>query len=286
MGKVFITVIEKQNVGDKNKHSVDIIKENDNNYLVVSNAYLRLRLDKHIDRKDIKLSNCYAGMCVDLGSGIIMANARVNMNPFIVKAKSERENGLYIIVDDSHKIIYTEVHDGAVVKNTFKSKDANTGAIIAFKSTQTDIVTVYTESNGRLYKFHYTSVNGIVTMKVKPITDVDIIADVKDKGKFAFNKFKITITQPFTDHYIVSSEKAAELKTLLEKHRNFGSKNLTISIVENNDFASTIKFLKDSKVKVITEYGILLPIEAVNELKLNSIFTMNKECKLNCLRSK
>lgn len=285
MGKVFITVIEKQN-GDKNKHVTDIIREADNNYLVVKNAYLRLRLDKHIELKDIKLSKCHSGTCVDLGSGIIMANARMNMNPFIVKAKSEKENGLYIIVDDSHKIMYTELYSGSVVKNTFRSKDENAGAIIAFDPTQTYITTVYTESNGKIYKFDYAFINGIVTMKVKPIIDTQIINDIREKGKLCFNKFKITITRPFTDHYIVSSEKAAELKSLLQKHRNFGSKNITVSIVNNNDFTSTIKFLKDSKVKVITEYGILLPIEAVNELKLNSIFTMNKECKLNCLRSK
>lgn len=285
MGKIFVSVIEKQQ-GDKKKHIVDIVKENDTDYITVKDAYLRLRLDKHIERRDIKLSSCQVGTCIDLGAGIIMANARKNLNPFVVRAKEEKDYGLYIIVDSSHKIIHTETEETSVVNNTFRSKNDNSGAIIAFKPTQSKILTVYTESNGKMYKFIYGFSNGSVNMKVRPINEPAIITEIKEKGKYSHNKFKITVTKPFTDHYVVSAEKAAELKELLDSHRNFGSKNLTMSIIQNNDFSDTVKFLKENKVKVITEYGILLPIEAVSELKLNAVFTMNKECKLNCLRSK
>ena len=97
MGRIFITKIEDQS-GDKEKHVVNVVTENESNYIAVKDAYLRLKLDKHINKSTIKLSTCPVGTCVNMGTGIIMANARSNMNPFVVKAKEDKENALYIMI--------------------------------------------------------------------------------------------------------------------------------------------------------------------------------------------
>lgn len=285
MGKIFINTIEEQNKTEK-KHIVRIEREKDSNYIVVDDVYLRLRLDNHIERSKIKLSSCQCGTSVDLGCGLIVANARTNMNPFIVSAKMERELGLYVIVNSGHKILYTELDEGTIIKNTFKTPDKNTGAIMSFKPDQKKIATIYTESNSKVYRFEYSFSNGSVTMKVKQVKDLATIAEINEKGKFTFNKFKITIEHPFTDHYIVSQEKAGELSSILATNRNFGSKNITVYIIKNNNIVDTVNMLKEKRVRVITEYGILLPVDVINSLKMNAVFTMNKEAKLNCLRSK
>ena len=286
MGKIFINVIKDQRAGDK-KYITGIIKHEDANYVAIDDAYLRLRLDTHMDVDEIKLSKAAVGTCVDFRSGIIMGNARTNMNPFVIKSKTDVNNGLYIIVDESHKIMHYELAENTTVTSTFRSVGANVGAILSFNKSQKDILTLYTESNGKVFKFTFTCLNGSVDMKIKPVKDATVISEIKEAGKYTNNKFKVNITRPFTNCYIVSKNKEKELKGLLERNKYFGSKSPLILVVEKEDDLSNVtKTLRENKIKVVTEYGYLLPLDVIHELKLNGIFTMNKECKLNCLRSK
>lgn len=275
MGKLFIKSIGAV-------LAPNIINQEDVNYITIENAFLRIRLDNNFDCNTFKLTKD----TVNFNHGLVLVNGRKNMNPYIIAAKKDNNNILYITIDKSYKILDALYAKGSVCMNSFNTKDVNSGAVITFNKKQKEIMTVYVEKDDKIEEFVYNYRNNAVNVVRKEITDSTIIAKLKKPNPVnKKSKLLINISKPFTQYYLTTSNAATKLNEIFEKNNNFRLKDIKILTINNaKDLDAAMKTLVDNKIKVITEYGYVLPLENVRQAKL-SVFVMNDNGVINCIKS-